>query len=119
MVANALSIPDSPISFGNGKLIASRLIEVTSGSGTAYVVNRFVMKNDADKAGTIRILGVIVASDVIGEYICDYANGRKLAYFAEILYYNSDKNTISNIQLLHLKPIMGNKASHPRVVSPD
>lgn len=82
VVANALPIPDSPSSFGNGKQIASRLIEVTSGSGSAYVVNRFVMKNDADKAGTIRKLGVILVSDVVGEYICDYANGRTLAYFA-------------------------------------
>jgi hypothetical protein len=82
MTAKVLPIPDSPSSFGNGKQIASRLIEITSGCGSAYVVNRFIMKNDADRAGMIRKVGVIVASDFIGEYLCDYFSGRPLAYFA-------------------------------------
>jgi hypothetical protein len=82
MVAKALPIPDSPSTFANQKQIASRLIEVTSGCGTAYVVNRFVMKNDVDRAGMIRKVGVILASDFIGEYLCDYFSGRPLAFFA-------------------------------------
>ena len=80
MLAKNLPIPDSPSSFGNGKQIASRLLEVTSGSGTAYVVNRYIMKND--NAGMIRKLGVIVASDFLCEYITDYATGRPLGFFA-------------------------------------
>lgn len=80
MVAKNLPIPDSPSTFGNGKQIASRLLEVTSGAGTAYVVNRYIMKND--NAGMIRKLGVIVASDFLGEYITDYATGRPLGFFA-------------------------------------
>ena len=79
MVAKALPIPDSPSSFGNGKQIASRLIEISSGCGTAYSVNRFIMKNDAG-TGMIRKLGVIVASDFIGEYLTDYASGRPLGF---------------------------------------
>lgn len=82
VVANALPIPDSPSSFGNGKQIASRLIEMTSGCGSAYAVNRWVMKNDVDRAGMIRKVGVIFASDFVGEYICDYASGRPLAFLA-------------------------------------
>ena len=80
MVAKNLPIPDSPSSFGNGKQIASRMLEITSGAGTAYAVNRFIMKNDAG-TGMIRKLGVIVASDFIGEYLTDYASGRPLGFF--------------------------------------
>ena len=81
MVAKNLPIPDSPSSFGNGKQIASRLLEITSGTATTYAVNRFIMKNDSG-AGMIRKVGVIFASDFLGEYITDYASGRPLGFLA-------------------------------------
>ena len=81
MVAKNLPIPDSPSAFGNGKQIGSRVLEIASGTATTYAVNRFVMKNDAG-TGMIRKVGVIFASDLLGEYITDYANGRPLGFFA-------------------------------------
>ena len=80
MIAQNLPIADSPSSFGNGKQIASRLLEITAGTGTAYAVNRWVMKNDTG-TGMIRKVGVIFASDFLGEYITDYASGRSLGFF--------------------------------------
>lgn len=80
MVATKLPIADSPSAFGNGKQIASRLLEITSGTATSYAVNRFVMKNDAG-TGMIRKVGCVFVSDLLGEYITDYANGRSLGFF--------------------------------------
>ena len=75
MVAKNLPIPDSPSLFGNGKQIASRLLEITSGAGANYAVNRFIMKNDSG-AGMIRKMSVIVArkAKMMKKVSTDYKN---------------------------------------------
>jgi hypothetical protein len=72
-------IPASLLS--NGKTIEDRIIEIGAGAGSSYVLNKYILKNDFNQSEMIKKLGVIVASDFIGEYASDYMAGRALSYF--------------------------------------
>lgn len=60
-----------------GSQIGQRLVEITSAVGATYVVNRYVMKSGT---GLMRLGAAVVVSDVLAEFICDYAAGRPLAF---------------------------------------
>jgi len=71
-------LPDSQIY--SGKLVSQRLIEIILAGGSAYGVNRFVLNNDFQPSQMTAKLGVIVASEIIGEYISDYMSASPLSY---------------------------------------
>ena len=73
--------PENIGTLANGKLLEDRITEIVISSGSAYVVNRFVLNNDYNPSDMIRKLGIIAASDFIGEYASDYFGGRALSYF--------------------------------------
>jgi hypothetical protein len=77
-------IPDTTptATFANGKQIGSRLLEILSGSSSAFLVNKYVLKNSTDKVSVLKKMAVILVADVAGEYACDYMAGRPLAFVA-------------------------------------
>ena len=80
------SLPDLsntlPTFLGNGKGLMQRAAEIGSGTATAYVINKYVMKNTSYKENIMNKIGGIVAADLIGEYISDYLAGRPLSFLA-------------------------------------
>lgn len=60
-----------------GSQIGQRLVEITSAVGATYVVNRYVMKSGT---GLMRLGAAVVVSDVLAEFICDYAAGRPISF---------------------------------------
>ena len=73
-------IPTATLS--NGKTIQDRVIEVSGGSASAYLINSFVLKNDYNRNDIMYKLGIIALSDFVGEYGSDYVNKRALSYFS-------------------------------------
>ena len=67
-------------SYYSNKTVLQRVIEITVGSGTAYTVNRYVMKNDYAPSEMAKKLGVLMASDVLSAYCADYINGTPLTF---------------------------------------
>lgn len=77
-VGARVPITDSPKTWYNEKLVATRTIEVASGLGASVIVNRFV---NTGGAGVLRQAGVILVADYVAEYLCDYLAGRPLGFF--------------------------------------
>ena len=71
-------IPVSVLS--NGKTVEDRIIEIGAGAGSAYVLNRYILKNDYNPNDMYKKLAIVAASDFIGEYASDYMGGRALSY---------------------------------------
>ena len=70
-----------PVSvLANGKTIEDRIIEIGAGAGSAYVLNKYILKNDFNPNDMFKKLAIIAASDFIGEYASDYMGGRALSY---------------------------------------
>jgi hypothetical protein len=67
--------------FGNGKGVSARIAEIGLGTGAAFVLNTYVLKNTSFRDNYMNQIGVIVAADLAGEYISDYVAGRPLAIF--------------------------------------
>ena len=72
----------------NGKAVESRVMEWVLASGGAYAVNKYAFSNDpidmrnaAFWKSVGKKVGVIVLSDIAGEYASDFFNSRPLAIF--------------------------------------
>lgn len=75
-------IPDSPGLY-SGKLLSTRLIEVTSGIASTYVLNKFVLKNTYDGNSFMGKIGAVAAIDFGSEYISDYIVGNALGFLTQ------------------------------------
>ena len=53
------------------KNLESRMVEIVSGSGSAYLINNFILKNDYSYNQILYKLGLIVASDIIAETVAE------------------------------------------------
>ena len=77
------SLPDLssslPVFLGNGKGLMQRAVEIGSGVGTAYAVNKFVLKSGGYRENITNKLITFAVADVIGEYASDYINNRPLS----------------------------------------
>ena len=56
---------------GNGKAIEQRLLEIGVGAGSAYALNKYVLKVDLNKNDLMKRVGTIIVSDIVGEYASD------------------------------------------------
>ena len=78
------SLPDLsttlPTFLGNGKGLMQRAVEIGSGTGASYVINKYVMKNSSYKENIMNKIGAIIVADLAGEYISDYIAGRPLSF---------------------------------------
>ena len=62
------------------KTLETRMLEVSLGSASTYAINKFALKNDLKPNELIQKVGIIVAADLVGEYIDDYMNNRALSF---------------------------------------
>ncbi len=62
------------------KTLTKRIVEVSSGSASAYFLNKYVLMNDTHPNELMYRIGIVAASDFIGEYVSDYMSGNPLAY---------------------------------------
>ena len=62
------------------RTLEGRILEVGLGTGSTYVLNRFVLNNDLNPNDLLMKVGVIAAADFASEYIDDYLNNRPLSF---------------------------------------
>jgi hypothetical protein len=62
------------------RTLEGRILEVGLGTGSTYVLNRFVLNNDLNPNDLLMKVGVIAGADFISEYIDDYLSGRPLSF---------------------------------------
>jgi hypothetical protein len=68
--------------FVDGKTLEVRLAEVGVGAGSAYALNRFVLRNDYQYSQMLNKLALIAGADFVAEYVTDYLENRPLSFFA-------------------------------------
>ena len=54
-----------------GKALEGRVIEIACGSGAAYALNHFVLKNEYTNRDMMYKLGIVVAGDLAGEMVSE------------------------------------------------
>ena len=81
MVAKAIPLPLPSGDYFDGKTLELRIAEITIGTGVAYGLNRFVLKNDFNKNEMMKKVGVLAVADVISELADDYLSSRPLSFF--------------------------------------
>ena len=67
----------------DGNTLAKRIEEVGISVGSVYVINKYVLNNDIYAGEFTKRVGIIVASQVVGEYVSDYMNSRPMAYLQD------------------------------------
>ena len=67
-------------SFMDARTLEGRILEIGLGTGATYGLNKFVFNNDLNPNDLMKKVGVIVAADVIGEYITAYIEGRPRSF---------------------------------------
>ena len=67
----------------SGKLVSQRVVEISVGATTGYIINAYVFKNDYDRSSWMKKIGTILLVDVLSEYTVDYLVGNNLGYFVE------------------------------------
>ena len=72
-------LPDSQGLY-SGKLISTRLIELTSGIASGYAINKFVLGNDYDSSMWMQKIATIAVVDFASEYMTDYITGSALGF---------------------------------------
>ena len=65
----------------DGKTLTGRVMEVGLSAGSAWSLNKYVLKNDISREDWTKRLAVILASNFIAEYATDYLNNQPLSYF--------------------------------------
>ena len=73
--------PDFNLGSMGLKQIEERITEITFGSASAYILNKFVLKNDYSRDQLLYKLGAIALCDVVEELGSDLIAGRPLDYF--------------------------------------
>ena len=54
------------------KALEGRIIEITLGAGSAYAINRFVLRNEISQQDMIYKLAIVVGADVVGEMVGEF-----------------------------------------------
>lgn len=67
---------------GNGKGLGQRIVESGTSVGASYAINTYILKNTTFRENIYDKIGVIVVSDILGEYIADFMAGRPLSFLA-------------------------------------
>jgi hypothetical protein len=82
MVAPSIvpNLPSLNSEMYNGKKVGERVTELTVMGSSVFVVNKYLLRNDIYRDELLMRVGVIVVSDIVGEYIADYIDGRPLQY---------------------------------------
>ena len=74
-------IADDPSGMWKGKSVISRVLEVGSGTASAFIISKYMIKNNMNTPITTRLL-CVVASDILAEVVSDYVFQQPIAYLA-------------------------------------
>lgn len=85
-IGNALSkiIPAPSVNLpilGDGRAMEERIIELTLTGGSAYTINKYVFKNDTNKADFGKKMLLVAGADVLGSWTSDFLTGKPLTIF--------------------------------------
>jgi hypothetical protein len=73
-------IPVDLGSAADGKTLTGRVAEVALGSGAAWGVNKYILKNEIAREDWMKRAGVIALAGFGGEYVADYMAGNPLSW---------------------------------------
>ena len=76
----SLVLPDASNAYLSSKSIIHRSVEVASGVGSAYLINKYFMKNDYDPSEMYKKLGVIALTSIASEAVADFYTGNSISY---------------------------------------
>jgi len=76
----AVDLPTPSSTLYNGKTLATRLIEISSSVGGAFLMNKYLLQNDLYRNEVFKKVGVIALSDVVGTYAAEYINGSAMTF---------------------------------------
>jgi hypothetical protein len=65
----------------DSKTLELRVIELGGAVGFAFVVNKYVLKNELYINNDLNKIALLAGSDFVAEYIDDYVSGRPLSFF--------------------------------------
>jgi hypothetical protein len=82
-LVNILPIPTINKGLYDGKTLMDRIVEVGASSATAYILNKYLLRNDPYVNEMMTRVAVIAVSDVAGTYIVEYLNNKPLAYLTD------------------------------------
>ena len=74
-------LPDIASIGASGQTLSNRVAEIAGGVGASYVIFKYVAKDTSNPQVMMKRMAVVVAADLTGEYVSDYANSRLLSYF--------------------------------------
>lgn len=79
-ISKVVPVPDfASTTFANEKKVGERLVEIGTATAGAYAVNKYILKNGHSSIGKTAV--AIVLSNVVSEYVVDYASSRPLSFF--------------------------------------
>jgi hypothetical protein len=67
--------------YTDSKTLETRVLEITGAVGIAFVVNKFVLKNELYVNNDLNKIALLAGADFVAEYIDDYVAGRALSFF--------------------------------------
>jgi uncharacterized membrane protein YwzB len=67
-------LPDNELElfFSNGRNVQERLMEIIGGAGSAYAVNKFILKNELNRDSMQQKLMEIIVADLIAESLSEF-----------------------------------------------
>lgn len=63
--------------------LVEKVVELGSSAGSAYALNKYVLKNESYRDNMMNDLGTIVVANVASEFIDDFFSNRQLDYFRD------------------------------------
>jgi len=76
-------VPNSESGMYSGKLVSQRAVELSTTVASAYIANKYLLKNEYNQEIWIKKLIAIGLIDVASEYVADYFLASPLGYFIE------------------------------------
>lgn len=67
--------------YTDSKTLELRVLEISGAVGVAFVLNKFVLKNEISTNNDLNKIALLAGADFVAEYIDDYLSGRTLSFF--------------------------------------
>ena len=67
--------------YTDSKTLELRVLAISGAVGVAFVLNKFVLKNEIYVNNDLNKIALLAGADFVAEYIDDYLSGRTLSFF--------------------------------------
>ena len=82
-LVNMLPIPTISKNLYDGKTLMDRIVEVGASTATAYILNKYILRNDPYVNEMMTRVAVIAVADAAGTYVVEYLNSKPLQFLTE------------------------------------